>query len=818
MEMIGFARCVGIGLLVSALGCGIAVAQGWQHLGKVQRVEKLKDGVELTAGAAKVRITVFRDGVFRVRLAPNGTFPKDSSWAVIESPEPPAFKIEESQKEIRISAGNVVATVQRSPLLINFSDAAGNVLLADEPRLPMAWNGQRIHVWKRMPLDENYYGLGDKAGPMNRRNGAFTSWNTDEFGWQESTDPLYKTIPFFIGLRKGLAYGVFFDNTYRSVFDFGKESPDFFSFGAESGELNYYFIAGPEPKKIIEEYTAMTGRSPLPPLWTLGYQQSRYSYYPESRAREIVKTLREKRIPADAIYFDIDYQQGNAPFTINREYFPTFEKMISDFRAQGMHTILITDLHIKKDPNHGYAPYDSGMKNDVFVKNPDGSVYVGVVWPGASVFPDFTLSRVRDWWGGLYKDFVGMGAAGFWNDMNEPSLFERADKTMPLDTVHRLDDGTTLDHRAIHNVFGMQNVRATYEGVRKLQPEERPFVLTRAAYSGAQRYAATWTGDNSSTWNHLKMSTPMLLSMGISGYPLVGDDIGGFAGSPTADLLTRWFEVGALNPIYRDHTAKGTADQEPWVHGPEHEAIRRKYIELRYELLPYLYTGIEEASRTGLPLMRPVFLEYPQASGFYGDDRDFLFGSDFFVAPVTTEMVDAEEISLPPGDWYDFWTNTRLSSKEKFSLRPRLDEMPLYVRAGAIVPMQPLVQHTGEKPNGPLELRVYLPASTPGNDCRGTLYQDDGHTFAYQKGEILRISYSCQVSNGSVTVTSSTEKNAFQPWWKSAKVTLYGAASTPKEVRIGDEVIHEWRYDSMAHAVMLTVPDAAKNWSVRLTF
>jgi alpha-glucosidase len=818
MNMTGFARSIGIGLLGSALGCGLGVAQGWQHLGKLQRVEKLKDGVELTAGGAKVRIVVFRDGVFRVRVAPNGTFPKDSSWAVIESPEPPAFKIEENSKEIRITAGNVIATVQRSPLLINFSDAAGNVLLADEPSLPMAWNGQRIHAWKKMPIDENYYGLGDKAGPMNRRNRAFTNWNTDEFGWQESTDPLYKTIPFFIGLRKGLAYGVFFDNTYRSVFDFGKESPDFFSFGAEGGELNYYFIAGPEPKKIIEEYTAMTGRSPLPPLWTLGYQQSRYSYYPESRAREIVKTLRDKKIPADAIYFDIDYQRGNAPFTINREYFPTFEKMISDFRAQGMHTILITDLHIKKDPNHGYAPYDSGMKDDVFVKNPDGSTYVGVVWPGPSVFPDFTLSRVRDWWGGLYKDFAGMGAAGFWNDMNEPSLFERADKTMPLDIVHRLDDGTTLDHRAIHNVFGMQNVRATYEGLRKLQPEERPFVLTRAAYSGAQRYAATWTGDNSSSWNHLKMSTPMLLSMGISGYPLVGDDIGGFAGSPPADLLTRWFEVGALNPIYRDHTAKGTADQEPWVHGPEHEAIRRKYIELRYELMPYLYTGIEEASRTGLPLMRPVFLEYPQASGFYGDDRDFLFGSDFFVAPVTTEMVDAEEISLPPGDWYDFWTNTRLSSKEKFSLRPRLDEMPLYVRAGAIVPMQPLVQHTGEKPNGPLELRVYLPASTPGNDCRGTLYQDDGHTFAYQKGEILRISYSCQLSNGSVTVTSSTEKNAFEPWWKSAEVTLYGAASTPKEVRIGNEIIHEWRYDGLARAVTLTVPDAAKNWSVRLAF
>jgi alpha-glucosidase len=819
--MTGFVPRMGIGLLAMAFVCGTVSAQGWQHISNVQRVEKFQDGIELTAGAAKVRVTQVYNGVVRVRVAPNGHFSKDASWALVETATDyksiPA-QIHEEKNEVKMTAGNVLVSITKLPLLISFSDASGKILLADEPSLPMAWNGKRVHVWKKMPADENYYGLGDKAGPMNRRNRAFTNWNTDEFGWQESTDPLYKTIPFFIGLRNGTAYGLFFDNTYRSVFDFGKESPDFFSFGAEGGELNYYFIAGPEPKKIIEEYSAMTGRSPLPPLWSLGYQQCRYSYYPESRGREIVKTLRDKKIPADAIYFDIDYQQGNAPFTINREYFPTFEKMISDFRAQGMHTILITDLHIKKDPNHGYAPYDSGTKNDAFVKNPDGSVYVGIVWPGESVFPDFTLSRVREWWGGLYKDFVGMGAAGFWNDMDEPSLFERADKTMPLDTRHRLDDGTSLDHRAIHNVFGMQNVRATYEGLRKLQLDERPFVLTRAAYSGAQRYAATWTGDNSSTWNHLTMSTPMLLSMGISGYPLVGDDIGGFAGSPTADLLTRWFEVGALNPIYRDHTAKGTADQEPWVHGPEHEAIRRKYIELRYKLMPYLYTGIEEASRTGLPLMRPVFLEYPQAPEFYADNRDFLFGRDLFVAPMTTEMVDAEEISLPPGEWYDFWTNKKLSSKEKFTLHPRLDEMPLYVRAGAIVPMQPVVQSTEEKPNGPLELRVYLPNSTSNGDCRGTLYQDDGHTFAYQKGEILRVNYSCQVSSGAATVTSTTEKSAYQPWWKSVEVTIYGASATPKEVRIGEQAISGWRYDTLAHSVTLTVPDAAKNWSVRISF
>ena len=790
-----------------------AAAQGWQHLGDVKKIQKLPDGVELTSAQARGRITVVNDGIFRVRVAPSGNFPADFSWAVIAAPQPPAVAIDDTKSEVSITAGNIIAVINKSPLLVRFTDLQGNVLLADEPTLPMAWDGERIHVWKRMPADENYYGLGDKAGPMNRRNRSFTMWNTDEFGWQESTDPLYKTIPFFIGLRAGKAYGVFFDNTWRSVFDFGKESPDYLSFGAEGGELNYYFIAGPEPKKIISQYTALVGRSPLPPLWSLGYQQSRYSYFPEARAREIVATMRSKKIPLDAIYFDIDYQQDYAPFTVNRQYFPTFEKMIADFRNTGVHTILITDLHIKNNPGHGYAPYDTGSAADVFVHNADGSVFSGAVWPGQSVFPDFTLTRARDWWGTQYTDFVRMGVAGFWNDMNEPSVFERADKTMPLTVLHRLDDGSKLDHRAIHNVFGMENVRATYDGLRKLQPDERPFVLTRAAYSGAQRYAASWTGDNSSTWNHLQMSTPMLLSMGISGFPLIGDDIGGFAGSPPADLLTRWFEVGAFNPIYRDHTAKDTADQEPWVSGPEHEAIRRRYIELRYRLMPYLYTGIEEATRTGIPFMRPLFVEYPQESKFYGDNHDFLLGRDFFVAPVVTEMVDAENVQLPPGDWFDFWTSEKHSSAKSLRLHPTLEQMPVYVRAGAIIPMQPLVQSTQETPIGPLQVRVY-----PGDDCRGTLYQDDGHTFAYQRGEFLRVNYSCQISGAAVTVTSTPEKPAFQPWWTRETITVYGATSAPKSVVVEGQAASDARYEAATHSVTFAVPGGPHAWTAQINY
>ncbi len=805
-----------VGMLIFVLAATCVSAQGWKHLGKVQSVTKLKDGVELTSGTAKVRVTAFREGIFRVRVAPSGNFPKDSSWAIIETAEPTSVKIEETPKTIKVSSGTASAIIQRATLLIDFADAAGNLIVADEPNSPMGWNGTEVRVWKKMPVDENYYGLGDKTGPMNRRNRSFTNWNTDAFGFQESTDPIYKTIPFFIGLRKGTAYGLFFDNTYWSNFDFGKESRDTYSFGAEGGEINYYFFAGPEPKKILEAYTALTGRVQLPPYWTLGYQQCRYSYYPEARVREIAQLLREKKIPADTIYLDIDYQQGYAPFTVNREYFPNFEKLITDLREQGFHVILITDMHIKNDPGKNYAPYDSGVKEDVFVKNPDGTPYVGPVWPGASVFPDFTLTRAREWWGRQYKDFVGMGVAGFWNDMNEPAVFSPS-KTMPLDVVHRLDDGTSVSHRAAHNIMGMENARATYEGLLKLKPDERPFVLTRAAYSGTQRYSATWTGDNLATWNHIGMSTSMLLSLGISGYAMVGDDIGGFGSSPPSNLLTRWYELGAFNPIYRDHAAKETLDHEPWVNGPEQEAIRRKYIELRYRMLPYIYTHVEETTRTGIPLMRPLVLEYPKAEEFYGENRDFLFGPDLFVSPVVTETMDAHTVKLPPGDWYDFWTSEKYSDKSDIKLHPRMDEVPLYVRAGAILPLQPVIQNTAERPKGPLQLRVYPPGNSTATSCGGELYQDDGHTFAYQKGEVLRVKYSCQVSAEAVTVSSQLEASAFRPWWNSAELTIFGTA-LPKEIRVGEAVFREWRYDHQTQTVTVTVPDAVKNWTVKLTF
>jgi alpha-glucosidase len=433
------------------------------------------------------------------------------------------------------------------------------------------------------------------------------------------------------------------------------------------------------------------------------------------------------------------------------------------------------------------------------------------------VFPDFTWAPARTWWGTLYQDFVNMGVAGFWNDMNEPSVFKTPTKTMPLDAVHRVDSGGVTSHREVHNVFGMENSRATYEGLRKLQGNRRPFVLTRATYAGGQRFAASWTGDNSSTWNHYRNSVPTLLSLGLSGYPLVGDDIGGFIGSPSPELLTRWIELGAFNPIFRDHTEKGTSDQEPWVHGPAQEAIRKRYIEARYRLLPYLYTLAEEAARTGLPLMRPLWLEYPDVDTYYANDRMFFLGPDLLVEPKLDETTDSFEMIVPPGTWFDYWTGQRVNGAEKKKITPALGELPVLVRGGAIVPHAPLVQSTSETPKGPLELRIY-----PGSDCHGSVYLDDGNTFDYEKGAFLRLALSCQESAGSIRVNTAPAEGTYVPWFSSVAFVVYGVPSAPKEVSIGSgnaaKPVRNYTYDGVKKTVSISAPFERNGQVVTITY
>ncbi|MGO4209295.1 TIM-barrel domain-containing protein [Terriglobus sp. 2YAB30_2] len=761
----------------------------------------LPNGGEFTAGDSTLRVTALRDDVLRVRMWRSGHAPEDASWAVLPEARTAQVNVTPTVGGFETSALEVTVD---DKLRLAVTDRAGHLLQQDIE--PVQWQGDRFRIYKRKWPNEHFFGLGDKPGPLDRAGQAFTMWNTDNFGWQESTDPIYKSIPFFISFQSGNALGVLFDNTWRSFFDFGREMPDAYSFGAPNGPIDYYLIYGPDPKKVVEAYAWLTGPTPLPPLWSLGFQQSRYSYEPESRLMEVADRLRTDHIPADALYLDIDFQQKNRPFTVDQIKFPNFSSMVSELARKQFHLVVITDLHIAKAPNEGYSPYDSGTAGDHFVKNPDGSTYVGPVWPGPSVFPEFTQKTTREWWGGLYKEFTSQKVAGFWNDMNEPAVFTYPTKTMPGDVQHRIDEPgfqkRTATHLEIHNIYGLENSRATYEGLLKLQPNQRPFVLTRASYAGGQRYAATWTGDNSSTWNHLRQTVPQLLNLGLSGFSMSGADVGGFAGSPSPDLLTRWLQLAAFQPIDRDHAAKGTRDHEPWVDGPQHETIRRRYIEERYRLLPYLYTAAEETSHDGMPIMRPLFLEFPHAStdghpmDLDAGGGEYMFGANLLIAPSPSpEEVAPYELHLPAGIWYDYWTGEKLDRRTQTGARdleirdaaaavkpimitPKLEELPVYVREGSILPLAPLTQSTEEKPQGPLTLRVY-----PGEHCNGSIYQDDGTSFAYRNGHSLRMSFTCeQQSNGQVRIHIGRHEGDYRPWWHEIHVEVIDG-TTPTKTR-----------------------------------
>ena len=768
-------------------------------------VKVLPDGVAVSRGGDTLSVTALREDVLRITAShERGKMPEKASWAVIPSALSASVAVTPNSQDTAGSTGFRTKSLQvtiSSDMRLTIRDAAGNIL--QEDAAPIEWHKRGFTIAKQKHQDDHFFGLGDKPGPLDRAGEAFTMWNTDMFGWQESTDPIYKSIPFFINFRAGHATGLLLDNTFRTNFDFGRSDPNEYTFGATDGPMTYYFFNGPEPERVVETYAWLTGTTPLPPLWSLGFQQSRYSYETETRLMTTANRLRADKIPSDALYLDIDFQEKNRPFTVDTKAFPRFKDMIADLTKDHFHLIVITDLHIANLPNSGYAPYDSGMAGDHFVKNPDGTVYSGVVWPGPAVFPDFTQKMTREWWGTLYKGFTDDGVAGFWNDMNEPAVFEVPTKTMPDNVQHRIDEPgfakRTATHLEIHNVFGMENSRGTYEGLLKLQPEVRPFVLTRASYAGGQRYAATWSGDNSATWNHLRQTVPQLENLGLSGFAMTGADVGGFAGSPPPDLLTKWIEIAAFQPIDRDHAAKGTRDHEVWVDGPEQEAIRRHFIEERYRLMPYLYTAAEETSRTGLPIMRPLFLEFPDATtdGHPLDNDatgEFLFGDRILVAASPSpEEVAPYEVHLPPGQWYDYWTGEQLAiitpagardleqrdapppSKPIF-VTPKIAELPVYVRGGSIIPVAPLTQSTMEKPDGPLTLRVY--PNAVGAKCEGSIYQDDGSSFAYRDGKFFRQHFSCaEAADGSVTVHLDAPTGSFTPWWTQLRIEVYGLTS-----------------------------------------
>lgn len=733
--------------------------------------------------------------IFQLTYYLEGDVRSDFSYAIDPGFEPPefAYSLNEDDEQYIIETDALKATVSKEKLLVDFYDKDDNILCEDEDgfyrRESLMKGISELKVTKKAPRGVKYFGLGDKAVDVNLRGRAYENWNTDSYAYERGDDPLYRSIPFYLGLIEDRGYGIFMDNTYRTRFSFDRKKDRVSSFSARGGVMNYYFIYGPNLKEVSERYTKLTGTPEMPPMWALGYHQCRWSYYPESRIKELAKTFREKKIPCDAIYLDIDYMDEYRVFTWNKELFPDAKLMISDLKEQGFKTIVMIDPGVKVDKN--YFVYREGLEKNYFCKRPDGETVIAPVWPSKCVFPDFTHPDVREWWADLYKPLMkDLEMGGIWNDMNEPAVFEVQRKTFPDDIRHNYD-GHPCSHKKAHNIYGMQMAKASLEGIKQNAPEKRPFLLTRANFAGGQRYAALWTGDNIANWDHLRLANEQCQRLSISGYSFVGSDVGGFVKKPDGELLTRWLQLSVFHPLFRNHSMgynvdgaaavkkdqvelqklQAETDQEPWVFGEKYTTINRQIINLRYKLLYYLYTAFYLYLHKGTPILKPlVYADQSDATATMQNDP-FLFGDDILVSPVLEQAKEEVQTYLPEGKWYHYWDNEVYDGRNSYDISAPLERIPFFVREGTVLPLREVMQYTNEKEPETLELNVYYSDQSKTSQ----LYEDAEEGWEYKDGEyrLTTFKYGTDTKSKTVTLKADREGN-FNPGYNTVEITLIG--------------------------------------------
>jgi alpha-glucosidase len=629
---------------------------------------------------------------------------------------------------------------------------------------------------------ECFYGLGDKATQMNLKGKRLENFATDQYAYQKDQEPLYKVVPFYIGLHNKQSYGIFFDNTFRTFFDFCQERRNVSSFWAEGGEMNYYFIYGPQMQDVVTTYTDLTGKPELPPLWVLGYHQCKWSYYPESKVKEITSKFRELKIPCDAIYLDIDYMEGFRCFTWNKNYFPDPKRMVAELAEDGFKTIVIIDPGIKIDKD--YWVYQEALEKDYFCKRADGPYMKGKVWPGECNFPDYTNPVVREWWAGLFKELISdIGVKGVWNDMNEPAVMEVPNKTFPMDVRH-VYDGNPCSHRKAHNIYGTQMARATYHGVKRFTYPKRPFVITRSAYSGAQRYTSSWTGDNVATWEHLWLANIQVQRMSISGMGFTGSDIGGFAEQPTGELYARWIQLGVFHPFCRTHSSGDHGNQEPWAFDEEVINITRKFVSLRYQLLPYLYTMFWQYIEEGIPMLKPlVYYDQEDTQTHYRND-EFIFGNQILVCPILEPNAVGRRMYIPRGEWYNYWNNEFSTGGREVWIDTKFDEIPVFVKAGAIIPKYPVQQYVGELEFDELTLDLYFKNGKE----KSVVYEDAQDGYDYKKGRYSFLSFRT-IGKEKELIVQLHKEGKFDTPYSKYKINLIGLPFKVTEIEIDNEII-----------------------------
>ncbi|MDB5275264.1 MAG: glycoside hydrolase family 31 [Ferruginibacter sp.] len=700
-----------------------------RNTGKITSYKKVFGGIEGKTATSIFDIHAYSDHIIRVRISKNKTL-NSFSYALVDNQIPlfENYSIKEEGNSITLSTNAINVEIEKAPAFsITFKNKAGQIINEDVKGtcFGTTFSGDKATVYKKLQEGERFVGLGEALGNLDKRGMGITLNNTDNYKYGDTRLPMYISVPFYIGIHHQDVYGLFYNNSYKSFFNFASSTPNFSSVSFEGGDMDYFFMYDESLAKVIEHYSSLTGKMQLPPKWSIGYHQSRCSYYPQEKVTWIAETFRRKKIPLDCIVLDADYQQGYQPFRVNKERFPDMPGLAASLAKMNIELTASVYPGVKIDSS--YELYTDGLKKNVFIKYADGSLFKTEIAPLPVLLPDYTNPNTRAWWIDKMKWLPDNGIHGYWNDMNEPAV---AGSYLPDNLVFNFDGHATNAQEA-KNVYGFQMARSSYESAVKYGNGRRPFVLTRSAFAGVQRYSAVWSGDNTASDEGLLSGVLLNSQMGLSGIPFAGPDLGGYIGDGTKDLFKRWIEVGVFSPFVRNHKGFFTPDNEPWSYGEEIEGIAKTFIEFRYRMMPYVYSAFYEASQTGMPIARSLCINYPFDDKVYDNvyQYQFLFGAAMLVVPVTS-LENNKKIYLPKGVWYNIYSDEKITGEKSWTQDVPAYQIPVFIKASSVIPMQSVVQSAKEKPSDTLWLHVYN-----GKEKNSFVYYEDkGDGMEYQKG------------------------------------------------------------------------------------
>ncbi|WP_016777214.1 glycoside hydrolase family 31 protein [Anaerophaga thermohalophila] len=764
-------------------------------------------------------LELYSDGIVKVWIDPEGTFERNNdSYAVLSNQAQNAFNIAETPQGYEVYTDDLIIRINKSPFCIRFFDKYQKLLLEDYQDRGFVVNEEGMAVSKTLRPDENIYGLGEKAGPLNRRGRSYKMWNSDKPCYGVNEDPLYKSIPFFMS---NYGYGLFFDNTYKTTYDFGENDKSYYTFSTPGGEMVYYFLFGPTYKEIISRYIELTGNPIMPPKWGFGFSQCRGMLTNEKLTRDIAEGYRKRNIPCDIIYQDIGWTQHLQDFEWRDDNYENPVQMLDELKEQGFKVIVSQDPVISQSNEIQWREADSLGYFTTDVRT--GKAY-DMPWPwgGNCGVVDFTNPDVADWWGAYQQKVIDDGVRGFWTDMGEPA-WSNEESTDRLNMKHH--DGM---HAEIHNVYGLTWDKVVTEQFEKRNPNTRIFQMTRAAFAGLQRYTFGWSGDTGNGynvtegWKQLANQIPVGLSAGMGGIPFWSCDISGYCGDikdydAMGELYARWMQFGVFNPLSRAHH-EGNNAVEPWLFGDRVEAISKAAIELKYSLFPYIYSYAREAYDTGMPLMRAMFLEFPDDSETDDLGSQFMFGEELLVAPVVEQAAAVKRVYLPDGVWYDYH-DPRVSydGGQWIDFPVTLETIPLFVKQGAVIPTMPVMQYIHEDPGYPLIYEVF-PARI-NRSASFIVYEDDGETNDYKRDVGLKRIFECKTFRSGFEIF--LEKKVMKNYIGRERKKIIRLHSRKKPVRIttfeGDKLKKgerhfiksrlAWRYDKDQKMCIIQVPE-----------